>query len=150
MLFVTVGTTDFDALVEAMDRIAPALSEEVVAQIGRGRYEPKNLRWFRTAPSLEPYYRQADVVVSHGGMGTVMEVASMGKPLLAVSNPDLHDRHQDDLLGYMERQGHLLWCRDLNNLEADLRRIRTMTFRPYKAPPTRIHIVIQEYLNRLR
>ncbi|GAB4506131.1 MAG: hypothetical protein Kow00123_02690 [Anaerolineales bacterium] len=149
MIFVTVGTTDFDALVEAMDRLAPALGEEVVAQIGRGRYEPKNLRWFRSAPSLEPYYRQASLVVSHGGMGTVMEVAAMGKPLVALSNPDRYDRHQDDLLGYMERQGHLLWCRDLADLEADLQRARAMTFTPYVAPPTRIHEVIREYLARL-
>lgn len=149
MIFVTVGTTDFDALVAEMDRIAPSLGEEVVAQIGRGRYEPANLRWFRTAPSLEPYYRQADLVVSHGGLGTVIEVASVGKPLVALSNPDRYDRHQDDLLGYMERQGHLLWCRDLARLEADVRRARTMAFRPYVAPPTRIHEVIREYLARL-
>jgi UDP-N-acetylglucosamine transferase subunit ALG13 len=149
MIFVTVGTTDFDALVEAMDGLAPRLGEDVVAQIGRGQYEPRNIRWFRTAPSLEPYYRDADAVVSHGGLGTVIEVSGMGKPLLALSNPDRYDRHQDDLLGYMERQGHLLWCRDLSHLEADLRRIRAMTFRPYEVPPTRIHIVIQEYLDRI-
>jgi len=149
MIFVTVGTTDFDALVEEMDRIAPRLGEEVVAQIGRGRYEPRNLRWFRSAPSLEPYYRQADVIVSHGGLGTVVEVASMGKPLVALSNPDRYDRHQDDLLGHMERQGHLIWCKRLADLESDLRRARSMAFRPYTVPPTRIHEVIRDYLARV-
>jgi beta-1,4-N-acetylglucosaminyltransferase len=149
MIFVTVGTTDFDALVEAVDRLAPQLGDEVVAQIGRGQYEPRNIRWFRTAPSLEPHYRDADVVISHGGLGTVIEVASTGKPLLALSNPDRYDRHQDDLLGYMERQGHLLWCRDLASLESALQRVRAMEFRPYETPPTRVHLVIQEYLDRL-
>jgi UDP-N-acetylglucosamine transferase subunit ALG13 len=149
MIFVTVGTTDFDALVESVDRLAPKLGLEVVAQIGRGQYEPRNIRWFRTAPSLEPYYRDADVVISHGGLGTVIEVASLGKPLLALSNPDRYDRHQDDLLGYMERQGHLLWCRDLASLEASLQRVRAMESRPYETPPTRVHLVIQEYLDRL-
>jgi UDP-N-acetylglucosamine transferase subunit ALG13 len=150
MIFVTVGTTDFDLLVQAMDEVAPSLGEEIVAQIGRGKYEPRNMRFVRLVPSLEPYYRKASLIVSHGGMATLMEAASLGKPLLAVSNPELYDRHQDDLLGYMERQGHLLWCRDLNQLEAELRRIRAMTFRAYEVPPTRIHVVIQEYLNRLR
>lgn len=149
MIFITVGTTDFDALVQAMDALAPQLGNEVVAQIGRGQYEPKSIRWFRMAPSLESYYREADIVVSHGGLGTVIEVASVGRPLLALSNPDRYDRHQDDLLGYMERQGHLLWCRDLGSLESDLRRIRAMTFLPYQAPPTRIHTVIQAYLDRI-
>ncbi len=149
MIFVTVGTTDFDALVEAMDRLAPDLGEEVVAQIGRGKYEPRHIRWFRLAPSLEPYYREADLVVSHGGLGTVIEVTSMGKPLVALSNPDRYDRHQDDLLRFMEQAGHLLWCRDLSNLEDDLRRARAMAFRPYTVAETRIHLVIRDYLAKL-
>ncbi len=150
MIFVTVGTTDFDLLVEAMDRLAPELGEEVVAQIGRGEYEPEQVHWFRLAPSLEPYYRDADIVVSHGGLGTVIEVASMGKPLVALSNPDRYDMHQDDLLRYMEQEGHLLWCRDLSDLEEDLRRARAMTFRPYKVGETRIHLVIRDYLAKLK
>lgn len=149
MIFVTVGTTDFDLLIEAMDRLAPDLEDEVVAQIGRGRYEPQHIRWFRLAPSLEPYYRDADIVVSHGGLGTVIEVASIGKPLVALSNPDRYDRHQDDLLRYMEQEGHLLWCRDLSNLEEDLRRARAMTFRTYQVGETRIHLVIRDYLAKL-
>lgn len=146
MIFVSVGTTEFDALVEAMDQLASRLNDEVVAQIGHGEYEPRNIRWFRHAPSLEPYYRDADIVVSHGGLGTVVEVASMGKPLVSLSNPDRYDRHQDDILGYMESRGHLLWCRDLANLEDELRRARTATFHPYQVLPTRIHLVIRKYL----
>lgn len=150
MIFVTVGTTDFDPLVRAMDQLAPSLGEEVVAQIGRGKYEPRHMRFVRLVPSLDPYYREASLVVSHGGMATLMEAASLGKPLVAVSNPELYDRHQDDLLCYMEREGHLLWCRDIAELEEALRRARAMTFRPYQPPPTRVHIVIREYLERLR
>lgn len=150
MIFVTVGTTDFDLLVEAMDQLAPGLGEEIVAQIGRGQYEPKHIRWFRLAPSLEPYYQDADIIVSHGGLGTVIEVTSMGKPLVALSNPDRYDFHQDDLLRYMEQEGHLLWCRDLSNLEEDLRRARVMEFRPYEVGETRIHLVIRDYLGRLK
>jgi beta-1,4-N-acetylglucosaminyltransferase len=149
MIFVTVGTTDFDPLVQAMDWLAPSLGDEVVAQIGRGKYEPQYIHWFRLAPSLQPYYEQADLVVSHGGLGTVIEVAALGKPLVAVSNPELYDLHQDDLLAYMERGGHLLWCRNLSDLEAAVRRARGMTFRPYTVPPTRIHLVIREYLGKL-
>jgi beta-1,4-N-acetylglucosaminyltransferase len=150
LIFVTVGTTDFDPLVQAMDHLAPGLGEEVVAQIGRGKYEPRNVRFVRLVPSLDSYYREASLVISHGGMATLMEAAGLGKPLVAVSNPELYDRHQDDLLGYMEREGHLLWCRDIAELAESIRRARTMIFRPYQPPPTRVHIVIREYLEKLR
>ncbi len=36
MIFVTIGTTDFDQLVQKMDSLAPGLTDEVVMQIGKG------------------------------------------------------------------------------------------------------------------
>src|SRR5947209_11093294 len=53
MIFVTVGTTDFDALVRRIDELAPSLGEEVLCQIGKGSYLPRNCRYFRYAPSLD-------------------------------------------------------------------------------------------------
>ena len=54
MIFVTVGTTDFDQLVEAADRLAAAGDEEFVIQIGHGHYEPQHAAWFRFADRWRP------------------------------------------------------------------------------------------------
>ena len=146
MIFVTVGTTDFDALVRAVDSLAAQLEEEVVVQIGRGRYEPRNCEWFRFAPSLEPYYEHADVVIAHGGLGTIMEVLRRGGRLIGVANPDRYDQHQEDLLSYLAEEGHLIWCADLNDLAHDLEGARSASFRPYASPECRIHEVIADFL----
>ena len=146
MIFVTVGTTDFDALVRAVDSLVPQLDEEVEVQIGRGHYEPRNCKWFRFAPSLEPYYERADVVIAHGGLGTVMEVLRRGGRLIGVANPDRYDQHQEDLLSYLAEEGHLIWCADLNSLPRDLERARRMDFKPYASPECRIHEVIADFL----
>lgn len=146
MIFVTVGTTDFDELVRAMDRVAPTLGEEVIAQIGRGKYVPQHMEHFRFAPSLEPYYRRARVVVAHGGLGTVVEVLQRGIKLIGVSNPDRYDRHQEDLLRALERRGHMLWCRRLEELPRALEEVNRRAFTPYETPPCRIAEVIREYL----
>ena len=151
MIFVTVGTTDFDALVQAMDRLAPTLGEEVVAQIGQGRYEPRQVsEWFRLAPSLDPYYSRARLVVSHGGLGTLMEVLGRGGRLVGVSNPDRYDRHQEDLLSYLDEAGHLVWCRDLGRLSEAIALAGEKAFVPYQPPPCTIHQVIDEFLRRKR
>jgi UDP-N-acetylglucosamine transferase subunit ALG13 len=146
MIFVTVGTTDFDALAARMDELTPVLNEEVIIQTGRGVYVPRHAQHFRFAPSLDDYYRQARLVVSHGGLGTLVEVLRLGKPLIGVSNPDRFDLHQNDLLGELERGGYLLWCRDLASLGDDIRRIASMQFRRYEQPPCRIHLAIADFL----
>ena len=146
MIFLTVGTTEFDGLVEAMDAIAPSLREPVVMQIGHGGYEPKHGDWFRFAPSLQAYFETADLVVAHGGLGTTMEALYSRRPLVSVSNPDRYDRHQEDLLETLEAAGYLVWCRDLGGLAQAVAEARGRELTPYQAPPCTIHEVIAGYL----
>lgn len=147
MIFVTVGTTDFDALAARMDGLAPTLDDEVVIQIGRGRYQPQNSAFFRFAPTLDDHYRRADLVVSHGGLGALVEALRLGKPLVGVSNPDRYDSHQDELLCELSEGGYLIWCRRLDGLADDLKRARSMRPRRYEEPPCRIHEVIHQSLS---
>jgi UDP-N-acetylglucosamine transferase subunit ALG13 len=146
MIFVTVGTTEFDTLVAAADRLAATLEEEVVVQIGHGTVEPQQARWFRFAPSLAPYYEAADLVITHGGLGTLTEVLGHGLRTVGVSNPDRFDRHQDQILRAFEEAGHLIWCRDLAELPGAVERAQVATFVPYRSPESHIHVVVQRFL----
>jgi len=149
MIFFTVGTTDFDALVAAADRLAATSDETVVIQIGHGEVEPQHAQWLRFAPSLDPFYEQADVVVTHGGLGTVTEVLRRGLRVVGVSNPDRFDRHQDQILQAFEQAGHLVWCRDLSGLPAAIEQARQAQFVPYLPPPSHIHRVVDRFLRDL-
>ena len=146
MIFVTVGTTDFNALVKAMDELAPSIDDAVVMQIGRGDYVPGNCEWVRFVPSLEPYYERAEVVVAHGGLGTAMEVLRRGGKLIGVANPDRYDRHQEDLLDYLAEEGYLSWCQSLASLAEAIDEVRGRTFRHYESPECRIHEVVADFL----
>lgn len=146
-LFVTVGSTDFDPLVRAVDALLPALGGMTgTMQIGHGHYEPVHLPYFRFAPSLAPYYAAASLVVAHGGLASTMEVLKQGLPLISVSNADRYDRHQDELLEALAADGYLYWCRELNQLEQAMREVRRRPLRPYEPPACRIHLVIEEHL----
>ena len=149
MIFFTVGTTDFDALVAAGDALAAASNEPVIIQIGQGDVEPQHAEWFRFAPSLDAYYTRADVVVTHGGLGTVTEALHRGLRLVGVSNPDRFDRHQDQILGAFEQAGYLVWCRDLADLPRAIEQARHAAFVPYAAPASHIHQVIRQFLDQL-
>ena len=145
-LFVTVGSTDFDALIRAVDLLAPDLRVQGIMQIGHGQYIPTHMPYIRFAPSLDPYYEQASLVIAHGGLGITIEVLERGLPLVSVSNPDRYDHHQDDLLSAMSKEGYLTWCRQLDELGQAVRTASTLPLRPYEPPKCEIHVVIHEFL----
>jgi len=145
-IFVTVGSTDFDSLVRSVDVLAPSLDLYGEMQIGHGQYEPVNLPYFRFASPLDPYYERASLVIAHGGLATTMEVLRRGLPLVSVSNPDRYDNHQDDLLATMAREGYLIWCRQLDQLEQAIETARNTALKRYQPPKCKIHLVINNFL----
>jgi len=148
-IFVTVGSTDFDTLVRAVDALAPSLPGTGIMQIGGGKYEPRNMPFFRFANSLAPYYDQASLVIAHGGLATTMEVLVRGLPLVSVSNPDRYDNHQDDLLSNMAQEGYLVWCRNMQDIKQAIRTAQTTSLKPYEQSACEIHTYIHRYLESL-
>jgi len=145
-VFVSTGTTGFDDLAKAMDRLAAGLPEPVIIQVGEGRYIPQNAEHFGLAPSLDPFVQAASLVVAHGGLGICMEALEAGKRLVAVNNPDRYDNHQVDLLTALEAAGYLIYCRRLEDLPDAVERAMTTDFRPYQKSETTIHLRIREFL----
>ena len=85
-IFVTVGSTKFDELVQVIDEIAKDSKFEVSFQIGRGEYIPKNGKWFRYDPNIRKWYKWADIVVCIDSAGTLFENLELGKKIIAVRN----------------------------------------------------------------
>jgi len=130
MIFVTVGTAHFDPLIKKMDDLAKTgeLNEPIVGQIGRGMYIPNHFRFFRFLKGLNSAYNKASVIVSTGGAGTTMECVTRGLKLVVVENTTLMEGHQAQLLRAMEKRGHLVWCRDLNEIVSSIEEAREKTF----------------------
>lgn len=86
MIFVTVGSQmPFDRLVRAMDAWADAHPEHSVeAQIGNSDYAPQSMTVHTSLPPtlFAKKMAEADIVVAHAGMGTIISAAEYGKPLV--------------------------------------------------------------------
>ncbi|MCX8182328.1 MAG: hypothetical protein N3D12_04350 [Candidatus Methanomethyliaceae archaeon] len=146
MIFVTVGSmASFDSLVMEVDQlVGDGLFEKGIAQIGNGRYIPKKLEWFRFKKDLMPFYKQADLIITHGGAGTIFEIIQTGKKAIAVPNPD--SIYNPDITIKMSREGYILLCPSPRHLRYFVERATGWTPRRYEPPPCQIHEIIIKYL----
>jgi len=88
VIFVTVGhQMPFDRLVRAVDKWAAAEGRsDVFAQIGNTDYRPSHIRYTaKIDPSdFRRYMAEADAVIAHAGMGTILTALELGTPILVV------------------------------------------------------------------
>nr|GMD18247.1 UDP-N-acetylglucosamine transferase subunit ALG13 homolog [Ipomoea batatas] len=126
IVFVTVGTTCFDALVKAVDtaevrkELFKKSYTDIVVQMGRGTYVPTKsalengspaLDYFTFSSSIAEYLKSASLVISHAGSGSIFETLRLGKPLIVVVNEDLMDNHQSELAEELADRKHLFCAR---------------------------------------
>lgn len=99
MIFVTVGTQlAFPRLIDAMNRIAPTLSETVIAQTGPGGGDWTNLdhRANLSPAAFAETFRAARAIVAHAGIGTILSARSAGKPLIVMPRRHALGEHRND------------------------------------------------------
>lgn len=91
----------FDRLVRAIDAyVASRPDIEAFAQVGETRHRPSHMqsRQMMTPAEYRRMFEQADVVVSHVGIGTVITASELSKPLVMLPRRmELHEvtsRHQ--------------------------------------------------------
>ncbi|RZF46587.1 hypothetical protein LSTR_LSTR002919 [Laodelphax striatellus] len=108
-VFVTVGTTKFDGLIfeitqeTALKALEAKNCKKLIIQVGKGvipevQYQSKlEIEFYRFKDSIEDDIKQSDLVISHAGAGSCLNVLQAGKHLLVVVNERLMDNHQIEL-----------------------------------------------------
>lgn len=97
-------------------------------------------------PYFEDFEKQiedADLVISHAGAGSCLEVLHKRKPLIVVINDDLMDNHQIELAEELERNGFLYYSK-CDNLHEALKKDFS-ALKPYPQPEKS---VFGNYLDR--
>jgi len=98
MIFVTVGThpSPIDRLFRHLDEIAPFLNEKIIAQTGRTFFKPKNFETFSFTPNLQPYFKQARLVISHAATSILEFSLNHKKPLIVFPRQKKFGEHIND------------------------------------------------------
>jgi len=148
-LFVTVGSTRFDALVALFEDpgflrdLEAAGASQVTIQRGAsplelGKADTRiRIDSFEYVPSTLSYISQADLVISHAAAGTRLDVLSCGKPHLLVANETLMRNHQQE---YVEALRESSSCLAFPSIQA---------FRAFVAEPGRLQAEVSRMSEQL-
>ncbi|KAF9246268.1 glycosyltransferase family 1 protein [Melanogaster broomeanus] len=145
LVFVTVGSTKFDALAQAtisepvLDALRSKGYTQVVLQRGNSdlatdgdgpaqdsliiRKDGIEVETWRFKPSIQDDIERADLVISHGGPA---------KPLIVVPNSTLLGNHQEELASKLDSLGHLK-ATSVHDLSATIASFDPSTMIPF--PP---------------
>jgi len=111
MIFLTVGTQlPFERLVKAMDSWCADNPQETVfgqiASVGGDGYKPCNFEWkeFVEPDEFARKYEEADVIVAHAGMGSIISALTDAKKILVMPRrADLNEHRNDHQLATAAR-----------------------------------------------
>lgn len=131
-ILVTVGTTKFDELIEAVASSAYFADCECVLQVGPGGRHASGFRCLEYTPDIEDYYRWADVVVTHAGAGSIYRLLELSKRLVIVPNLSRVDKHQADITAYMEAHRHAIAAWSLGALAGAVQEAAIADLAPFR------------------
>ena len=157
MIFVTSGSMlPFDRLFRLIDDAVETgvIRDEVFAQIGEGKYEPKRFPFERFVEKerFDLLVSDASLVIAHAGIGVIMQALEAGTPLLVLTRKAALGEHVNDhqvsTAKKFESLGHILTL-DGHDLEAKLNQIGRFVPRPRSPNVAGVGLRISQFLNEL-
>lgn len=133
LVFVTVGATlPFDRLVKMVAELKARgdIPEGVVIQTGIGGYAPPGIEAFEALPfeAMLAYLRDADIVICHGGTGSIITALREGCRTIVVPRlfdlGEHYDDHQAEITQAFAGRGLVTPASSLEELSTALKTIR--------------------------
>lgn len=140
MILVTLGTQDkdFSRLLKEIDKQIEEkkIKEKVIVQAGYTKYESNNMELFDliSPDELENLVKKCSVLITHGGVGSILLGLKYGKPIIAAARLKKYGEHTNDhqkqIIKEFEKDGYLLALRDFHDLDKLL--MKAKHFKPNK------------------
>lgn len=152
MILVTVGTQkqSFTRLFDLVKNSQELRQEEIIVQ--KGYSECSNSKRIHTfdfisLEDMEKYISNADLIISHGGVGTIFSAIKKGKKVIAVPRLEKYGEHINDhqieICEELEKEGYILFYKDgIDTLDSLIKKINNMELKKYNSD--------NDYINKLR
>ena len=160
MILVMLGTQNnsFHRLLEEIDKLIDKkiLQEKVIVQAGYTKYESENMKIFSLIPQdeLENYQDKADLIITHGGVGSIISSIKRGKKVIAI--PRLHkygehvNDHQKQIVESFDKKGYIIGIYDVSDLDKAIEKAKEFEPKKYEANNKKMLSIIENFIDSIK
>lgn len=137
MILVTLGTQDqkFYRLLDALEN--SKVKDKIIVQAGGSSdYQSKKMEIFRFIDykEMEKYIDEADLIITHGGTGSIIMPLQKGKKVIACARLEKYGEHindhQKELVSVFAEEGYILEFSDGDDIDDLIK--KSKSFKPKK------------------
>ena len=157
MILVMLGTQNnsFHRLLEEIDKLINdgLIKEDVVVQAGYTKYESTNMKIFDfiSSDELDKLEQQADCIITHGGVGSIISSIEKDKKVIAVPRLKQYGEHvndhQLDIVQSFDKLGYIIGITDISQLGHALQQIETFEPKKYIQNTGKIISIVQDFID---
>ncbi len=157
MILVMLGTQNnsFHRLLEEIDKLINdgLIKEDVVVQAGYTKYESTNMKIFDfiSSDELDKLEQQADCIITHGGVGSIISSIEKDKKVIAVPRLKQYGEHvndhQLDIVQSFDKLGYIIGITDISQLGDALQQIETFEPKKYIQNTGKIISIVQDFID---
>jgi len=158
MILVLLGTQNnsFHRLLEEIQRNIDNgnIKEDVVVQRGHTKFESKDMVLYNQLPleELKKLTDEAEFVITHGGVGSIITSIEMSKKVIAVPrlkkyNEHVND-HQLDIVKSFNELGYIMGLNSVEELSEALKDIQSFEPKQYIKNTGKIQAIIEDFIQK--
>jgi len=154
MILVTLGTQkqDFSRLLKYIED--SKIKDEIIVQAGHTKFESKKMKMFDFIPyeEMDKYIKEADVVITHSGTGSVLTPLKNDKKVIVCARLSKYGEHVDDhqkqLVEIFASEGYVLELTEENSLDDLMKSLKTFKPKKYVSNTENFIAKLEEEINK--
>lgn len=157
MILVMLGTqkNDFSRLLKEIEKCIDngIIKEPVIVQAGSTKYKTDKMQIFDliAREDLDKKKQEADLIITHGGVGSIVGALKMNKKIIAVPRLKQYGEHVNDhqkqIVENFTNQGYIIGVFDLNNLAQKIQNINKFTPKKFISNTQSIINLVENYID---
>ncbi len=158
MILVLLGTQNnsFHRLLEEIEKQIQQkkITEEIIVQAGHTKYQSENMKIldFVSNEEIEKLISEADMIITHGGVGSILQSIKKEKKVIAI--PRLHkyqehvNDHQREIVELFHQKEYIIGIQGVEQLEQAIEEIKEFKPKKYQQDNSKMLKIIENFIEK--